>query len=132
MSKESTPGGSETRKRLQELLQGHNLSYTLHQDEQDGGLALVDKLTPEGDESITRGIEEIEYIVDAILEEFTIVRAAADTEQQNKIKELEEEWTRQIDETDYYRKLFEKANERANQLAEQMRRINAITHESRP
>jgi hypothetical protein len=82
--------------------------------------------------SITRGIEEIEYIVDAILEEFTIVRAAADTEQQNKIKELEEEWTRQIDETDYYRKLFEKANERANQLAEQMRRINAITHESRP
>jgi hypothetical protein len=35
--------------------------------------------------SITRGIEEIEYIVDAILEEFTIVRAAADTEQAKQL-----------------------------------------------
>lgn len=53
--------------RLNEIISSHTLKYTVDSD--GDGLSMVDMLTPEGDESVTRGIEEIDLLVDNILSE---------------------------------------------------------------
>ena len=51
--------------KLGKELQSHRLSYIVENDDGDG-LPLVDILTPDGDKDISRGLQEIEYIVDAV------------------------------------------------------------------
>lgn len=64
----ATPGDAdeETWQHINRALKGYHLQYT-HLTEDDGdSLPLVDALTPPGDGSIERGLQEIELLTDAI------------------------------------------------------------------
>lgn len=68
---------------LQHFLRSFRLSYTLEGDD-NGGLSLLDRLTPDEDESVTRGLQEIEFLAEEIEDIFILPL-------QSRIKELEKE-----------------------------------------
>lgn len=55
--------------KVHEALNSFRLSYTYDEDRE--GLQLVDRLTPPQDETVTRGLQEIEYLTDHIVGEIT-------------------------------------------------------------
>lgn len=54
----------EFRSRVLKLLRNYRLTMT--EDEKGNGYPLVDAVTPPGDATITRGIEELEYLAEDI------------------------------------------------------------------